>query len=203
MRKTAVRTLRLDAIPGELKERAQWVCWRYVERDGKRTKPPYQTIGDLASSTNPATWTTFAHAVAALEGGSFDGIGFVLTGDDPYTGFDLDHCGDASTGVIAGWAQEIIGALNSYTEITPSGEGLRIIVRGTLPPGGRKKGELEVYDEARYVTLTGRHVQGTPTTIEDRQAAVERIHARYFEPPKPTTQPRSAQPVALQLDYRD
>ena len=81
---------------------------------------------------------------------------------------------------FAPWARAIVVAMNSYTERSPSGHGLRIFLRGTLPPGRRKAGDIEMYDGGRYLTLTGQHVPGTPTTIEDRTAALAALHAQTF-----------------------
>ena len=64
-------------------------------------------------------------------------------------------------GNIEQWAQDIVQKLNNYTEITPSGEGLRVLVNASLPVGGRKRGNTEVYATARYVTLTGNHCAET------------------------------------------
>ncbi|MCH7577961.1 MAG: AAA family ATPase [Chloroflexi bacterium] len=166
-------------IPEELKELPQWVVWKYEEPDGKPTKVPYtSTTRVKASTTDPATWETYEKALAAS--GDWDGIGFVFTGDDPFAGVDLDHCRNSETGEIDPEVREIVGRLDSYTEVTPSGTGLHVICRGALPPGGRKKGTLEVYDCARYFTVTGRHLEGTPTTIEERTEQLATVHARYF-----------------------
>ena len=79
-------------IPFELQTFKQWVLWRFVTLDnGKITKEPYQCNGQLASVTNPETWIDFDTAVAAQKNGKFDGIGFVLTEQDPYCFIDLDH----------------------------------------------------------------------------------------------------------------
>src|SRR5438128_12280191 len=112
----------------ELAAYSQWVCWRWEERNGKKTKPPYNArTGTLASSTDPATWSTFAEVIST--GSRFDGPGFVVTELDPFVGVDLDHCVD-DAGQVTPWAQAIVTALDSYTEITPSGHGIRIFVRG-------------------------------------------------------------------------
>jgi len=128
------------AVPAKLAPFDQWVTWRWAERDGKRTKPPFNArTGGYASSTDSATWSTVEQALAALDG--YDGIGFVLTDRDPFADAHLDHCRDEETGIIEPWAHKIVETLSSYTEITPSGTGLCVFVRGTLPPGGRKRGE--------------------------------------------------------------
>jgi primase-polymerase (primpol)-like protein len=172
------------AIPAALKDLSRWVVWKYEQRDGKPkpTKVPYDAkTGKNASCTDPSTWTTFKKAVAVRN--RYSGIGFVLTDADDIAGVDLDHCLNPETGVIEQWALDIIKPLNSYTEISPSGTGIRIFMRGTLPPVGRKKGQIEFYDDERYLTVTGHHLAGTPLTIEDRQETLQRVHAVHFPPP--------------------
>ena len=149
-----------ESLPDELTRLAQWVCWRAVWRDGRWTKVPFQPDGRSAKSTDPATWREFGECLLACQSGRFDGIGFVLTRDAGIIGVDLDHCIDAG-GNVAPWAQQAVDTLNSYTEISPSGDGLHIFVFGTFPGGmtGRRKGGVEVYAEGRYLTVTG-HVPG-------------------------------------------
>jgi primase-polymerase (primpol)-like protein len=172
------------------------VVWRYVEERDPETgevswdKPPLKVGGGLASSINPKTWSTFPEALAAYQRGNLDGLGFVLHRKEGemggLVGLDLDHCYDAATGTIEPWALEIITKMNSYTEVSPSGAGLRIFVFGDLPPGGRKKGDFEHYQVGRYVTVTGQRLDGTPVTIERRQAELEAVHAQFW-PPKSKT----------------
>src|SRR5215510_13714007 len=93
-----------ENVPVELRERAQWVLWRYETNDkGKPTKVLCQTKYPerKASSTNPATWTDFASTMALVT--PEQGIGFVFSGEDPYCGIDLDGC--VNEGVIELWAQ--------------------------------------------------------------------------------------------------
>lgn len=189
-------TVSVESIPQELKNFPQWVGWRREERNGKLTKVPYNaSTGNLASITNPGDWATFEQAISAFQGGRYDGVGFVLTKDDPFTGIDLDHCLDPATGVIEPWALSIIEQLNSYTERSPSGTGIRIFVLGTLPPGRRRKGPIEFYDDQRYLTLTGDHLPSTPTTIEDRHTTLQLVHAAHFPNSKPRPNGNGAQPI--------
>ena len=169
-----------DSIPTELKVCAQWVLWRYEEREAKQTKVPYQVSGQRASSTDPRTWTTFDKAVVVYRNGGFDGIGFVVTHDADFVGVDLDHCVDPITGQIQPQAQDIVHRLESYTEVTPSGEGLRIFLRGNLPLGRRKQGNIEMYDTGRFLTVTGHHLADTSTSINHRQAELEAVHGEVF-----------------------
>jgi len=178
-----------ENIPGELKAIPNWMCWCYELRqnnqgDWKWTKPPLQVNSHYARSDQPRTWTTFErvweHYVSPF-GTEPNGIGFRPTGD--IIGSDLDHCRDPVSGEIDEWAWEIIRLINSYTEISPSGTGIRIFCYGKLPPGRRKNGNVEMYDQSspKYLTITGHHLPGTPRTLERRQTEVERAHAEYLD----------------------
>lgn len=173
--------IRFDEIPNELKQLQQWVVWRYQPgANGKLTKVPYSPSGRKASSTDPKTWASLASALAAYETGGFDGIGIVLTSDTGLVAWDLDECIDAETGELLPWATDLVTRLNSYTEITPSGKGLRVIHKGTLPVDGRRRGPVEVYQNRRYITVTGRRFPGTPSTIEKRQDECMAVFYEYF-----------------------
>ena len=164
------------AIPGELRALSQWVLWRREERDGKATKVPYQADGQRkASTTDPATWATFAAALEAVEvGGIADGLGFVFSPDDGYCGVDLD------AGLSKSERGAIMATLDSYSEFSPSGQGVHVILRAGLNGHGRnRKGPFEVYEDGRYFTFTGAHVRGTPTTIEARQPQLDEILERF------------------------
>ena len=177
----------IQFIPAALRARPQWVLWHYEERGGKATKVPYSARnGRRASSTDKSTWATFEEALASSHDGNWDGVGFVFAPDDPFAGVDLDKCCNPITGEVKTWAREIVDALNSYTEVSPSGTGLKVFLKGNLPPGGRKRGDLEMYDRDRYFTVTGQHLEGTPLTIEERSQELAALHARIFGQPEPS-----------------
>ncbi len=167
--------------PVELKALRQWVIWRYESRPGKDkpAKVPYQPrTGHRARTDTPATWGTWPQALARYHSGGWDGLGFVFTAADPYAGIDLDDCRDPETGEIGFWAQQIVDALESYTEVSPSGRGLHILVKAALPDHvGRKQGAVEVYDAKRYFAVTGERLVGTPPDLEARQAEVLALYA--------------------------
>ena len=167
-------------IPEELTALPQWVVWRQVERGGEKTKPPFQVDGSFASSTDPQTWTSYEKARDAAE--KFDGIGIVLSDDDPYVGLDFDKCRcPAFAWVVQPEVEAHLRSLNSYTELSPSGRGFRVFVKGTLPVKGRKKGGVEAYRSGRYMTVTGHHVAGLPKTIEERQAELDAFCSSVFD----------------------
>jgi putative DNA primase/helicase len=147
--------VKAESIPEELRVRPQWVVWKAV--GDKPEKVPYSArTGRRASSTDLLTWATFQEALEAYENSDYAGLGFVFSSADPYTGIDLDNCVDAD-GEIAGWALEIVRYFDSYTELSASGTGLHIIVRGNVP--NRRKDEVEVYSLKRFFTVTGHVVE--------------------------------------------
>jgi putative DNA primase/helicase len=147
--------VRVENIPEELITRPQWVVWRAV--GDKPDKVPYSVrTGRRASSTDLLTWGTFQEALEAYENGGYAGLGFMFSSADPYTGIDLDNCVDED-GEIALWALEIVRYFDSYTELSATGSGLHIIVRGNVP--NRRKGEVEVYSSKRFFTVTGHVVE--------------------------------------------
>jgi putative DNA primase/helicase len=149
-----------EGIPQELRSLPRWVLWRLeLRKDNKWTKVPYQPNGQKASSTDPRTWCIFSAAVDALQRGGFDGIGFVFNGDG-VMGVDLDGCRDPATGTLEPWAKEIVQTFQSYVEVSPSGRGVHIICGGKLPPDGRRKGKIEMYDRGRFFCMTGMRLEG-------------------------------------------
>lgn len=176
----SVSKIDLSVLPQTLCDRAQWVCWTTKERDGKQTKIPVTpNTGTFASSTNPDTWTDVETALEYVRNGAADGVGFVFTDDDPIVGVDLDDCLDPKTGDVDDDARDIIDRLDSYTEISPSGTGYHVLIEGDLPEGRNRRGGIELYDKARFFTVTGDHVDGTPTHIACRQDALVAIHGEY------------------------
>lgn len=183
----------------------RWVAWRFVRRGKDLTKVPFQSNGKAASSTNPATWAT-AMDLEGLEG--FDGMGIVLVGDG-IGGIDLDHCRNPQTGEIDPWAAEIIARFNSYSEVSPSGTGVKILARGapeSLPgnkytpsgvePKGDKVPHADVYLTGRYFTITGEILPGSPDEIRDAGPALTSAPAwgwlSKLLTPKPAARPESA-----------
>lgn len=172
----------------ELRRHPHWVVWREQQRDGKTTKVPYNATEPRvkASSTDADTWAAHTYAAKCVERGQAAGVGYVFSPDDEYVGVDLDNC--VVDGNIDPHAMDVVRKLDSYTELSPSGRGLHIFVRGRIK-GDRKKtgktpwgGEFESYDQGRFFTVTGQHIAGTPTTIETRQDELDEIRDRMFPP---------------------
>lgn len=173
-------------IPEALLREPQWVAWAYREYGPRWRKLPINpATGGPASVTNPSTWGAFQDAMPRVALTGADGIGFMLSPRDPFVALDLDHCRDPQTGEINAFATQIVQQINSYTEITPSQTGLRIVARGQLPVAGRRTAEVELYASERYVTMTGHHLPGTPSTVEDRHRELLDLYHRLFPDPAP------------------
>lgn len=157
-------------IPAELRAIPQWVNWQYVQvPDAKPTKVPVRPHSNYgpASVNDPATWGTFEQATASAD--RFDGIGFVFTDNDPYCGIDLDMPPEGLSPEDGARQQLIYEKMDSYSEKSPSGSGLHIIIKGQVPHG-RKRADIEVYSSGRYFTFTGNVYRNAP--IADRQEMV-------------------------------
>jgi len=177
----------------------RWVVWKLQHRESskKPTKVPYRATLKgrvLASSTNPDTWSSYAHAVFVAQQGGFDGIGFVFAGDG-IVGVDLDGVRDPETGELEDWAKEIVVRLGSFAEVSPSGRGLHIFLRGEIPGERRRRGPVEVYEKDRFFTFTGAVVPGAPHTINADPDALAWLYQTYLDPPQERKPPSSRPPA--------
>lgn len=172
-----------EGVPALLREQRQWVVWRSEDTERGATKVPYRPHHPSmrASTRDPDHWSDFATAaqVAAVEP-DVAGVGFVLTEADPFVGIDLDGVIDPETGAVAPLAARAIRRIDTYTETSPSGTGVHLILQGSLGSlVGRKHGPVEIYEEGRYLTVTGA-VLGGRDRIRPRQEALEAFHAFAF-----------------------
>jgi hypothetical protein len=194
-----------------------WVVWKYEgERSskGKIPKVPYIAKNytliparpkDKARPNDSATWGTLANALEVYNAGGFAGVGVMFLGG-VITGVDIDNCIDSDTQTIHPDALAIIQSIGSYTEISPSGKGVKIFCIGdthTYQATDSRGFEIEVYppSSARYFTVTGKHYEGTPLEIRkgrkvnDALGALEATysphHARRISDTytRPTTPP--------------
>ena len=152
-------------IPQELRNHHAWACWRYSYDLQRWSKPPYQPSGVRAEASDSSTWSSFDDAYHAYqdraspeEGGRpYDGVSFALDLRWGIVGVDLDHISEHRLE-----ADKIVRALNSYTEYSPSRDGYRIFLRGTLPEGRRRRGWVEMYSQRRFLTVTGHKLAAAP-----------------------------------------
>lgn len=178
----------IENIPDELKALRQWVMWRKETREGKMTKIPYRPSNAKARSNDPNTWSTFEQCVKLLP--RFDGIGIMFA--NGLIGVDLDrHIEQDQYSAIA---ESAMSRLDTYWEVSPSGNGLHALLFGVLPTGRRRRDDwrIEMYDHGRFFTVTGNKAIGSSDHVNDCRAAIAELHQVLFppieyKPPAPTT----------------
>lgn len=180
---------RYKPIPEELKTAANWLVYG---GEGMELKRPCNPVtGRAASTTSHRTWATFEECYNAVKSGKYRGMGYVFAGD--YVVIDLDNVIDRNRRILP-VALEIIEAIDSYTEVSQSGRGFHIIARhsglnlvnheGTLKKcdfsGVGKAPGIEIYDNERYIILTGRVFEGR-REIKDAPEALERVYNAFVD----------------------
>ena len=187
----------LSNIPQELKDLHQWVIWRYELIDDRYTKVPYNAkTGDHASSTNPTTWCAFDKAVARYSRFEMAGIGFVFSTSDPYFGIDLDDC--IVDGAVNSFGSEVITSINGYTEYSPSGRGLKIIGRGTVPGAGTHPKGIGIFDRDRFFTITGQ-LYNEHSTITESNGHLAELYTKLTRADQLITTAVAPTPINLPL----
>jgi hypothetical protein len=205
------RQIQPENLPQELKSLKHWVNWAALWSADKKSfsKPPMRANGRNASSTEPGDWTTLEESLAALGRDgvyrdrwgrkhhvTLDGVGLAGLERTDWVGVDLDGCVNPETGEINAAARKIVKTFDSYTEVSPSGKGLRIWVEAEKHRAwcANKGGEtdIEVYDKGRFLTATGWHLEGTPWTVEKRQEALDAFMEQHAPPEaeRPETEQR-------------
>ncbi len=184
-RPRAIRPM-IANIPADLQELRQWVLWRYVWKVDDSTgrsewaKLPCQTDGRAAKSNDPQTWATFKDALSAWDSArsSFDGLGFMFTPESGVVGVDVDNCvetGEDGEPRISSVGARVIELLDSYTELSPSGSGIHVLVRAELSEALKdSKTGIEIYNKGRYFTVTG-SVWSDFIPVQERTAQLRQI----------------------------
>lgn len=182
-------------LPDTLKSLPNWVCWGKTGQN-KRKIPWNPETGLAAKAGQPDTWTTFDRAAQAVESGAYAGVGFEFSPETGITGIDFDHCIDPETGSFDPWVLEWVQRFDSYTEISQSGTGIHILVRGALPSKtGVHNERVEMYNSGRYFALTGNTED--PRPIRPAQEVIDALYAETKKKPErePTGEIRSGSPL--------
>lgn len=184
---------RFDNIPDYLRERDQWVCWKqklHENKDGSKrwTKVPVDVSGGFASSTDAETWCSFSEAVGHYNANDdVVGVGFVVGDEtDDVVGVDIDDCRDPDGGIHTDEVLDIIDRVDTYGEVSPSGTGIRLFVRGDPAveeceadlPG---EAHIERYYTGRYLTVTGHQLVGLPDEVTADEATLNEVDRRMAE----------------------
>jgi primase-polymerase (primpol)-like protein len=165
------------AVPDDLAELDCWGVWRM-----ESTKIPYRVDGRRASSTNANDWTDVDRAREAVRTGKYSGLAFAFFAQHGMVGIDLDDCLIAD-GDVKQWARGVVERFSdTYMEVSPSGRGLKIWARGSIPANLSKvtvgDGGIELYNHARYFTFTGQRFRGAPLQVADHAADLRALYER-------------------------
>jgi hypothetical protein len=169
-----------EAIPESLRTRPQWLVWRFEDNGEKKPrKVPYYTVnhrrvGEQGTPQDREKLRTLDQAIAAAKKLQMDGIGFAFLPGDGLIGIDIDGAIDMDTGEVAERARTIIDACNSYTEYSPSGKGVHIIVAGESETFKSNKIGLEVFCGSQFFTFTGKQYSGAAAEVRPIAPAVLR-----------------------------
>ena len=191
-------------FPKELAALCQWVCWR-LEKDnktGRDAKVPYTpSSGNKASASDPSKWGTLDEAIYNKDKYFFSGVGFVFTAECGIIGIDIDHC------IMDGKPNEVAAAIlerlpATYIEVSPSGSGLHIFLKGVAPSGGNRNSEsgVEMYSKSRYFTMTGIRWKDCTDEIAVDNGVIEWIHKTFIAPPKKRGRGTSTATVSIADD---
>ena len=165
-------------IPSSMQDVNKWITWNYVDKGNKKLdKIPVNERGLSVNPLSQSNWLSFDTAIGRFKNKLCDGLGFTFSDDDDFIFIDLDNCVDSDLNV-ASWAQEIIDCLDSYTEYSPSMTGFHIYCYGRLPKRGNKKGNLEIYEQYRFATVTG--IPYKNKQVEYRYKEIIDLHNFYF-----------------------
>lgn len=144
--------------------------------------PVHPMSGQLAKSNDPKTWATFKEAMESVE--FYDGVGYFFA--EPYMGVDIDDIsedlerfkrGDMSENIVF----EMYEGLKSYAEVSPSGNGIHILLKGRVPGTRRRKDNVEMYDQGRFFTMTGESLGKYSSINEPDAKAIQRVYKKYVE----------------------
>lgn len=173
---------RFDSVPDSLRDVPAWVVWAFGgnrHKSGKYPKRPFNPRTDNpADTTDRATWGTFRDARDAFQrsNGGYDGIGFVFAADGSHAGLDLDGCRDPQTGELVAPAARLLADLDTYTEASPSGRGVKAFAVGRLDPDGPKRsGGVELYDRGRFFAVTGHRLHYLPAEVRPAGPTLARL----------------------------
>ena len=176
-------------IPQVLQQHDQWVCWRLINSHNSVNKKLTKLLinpktGAPAKTNDMCTWGAFEEAINNFQANkSLNGIGFVFSDDDPFVGIDIDNCINIETNNLDPEVRKIVKSINSYTELSPSGQGLHIIGRAKLPNYGRRCKNIEIYETQRFFTFTANAYE-KELDVVDIQTPLNELHTALFQEPK-------------------
>jgi len=195
-------------IPPEIQPHFCWINFAYANRLGQLKKPPIDSRGypidplekKIDGKLTHRHFQSFERSIQRFHQESMvAGVGYVLTGEHRVTAVDLDHC--LIDGQLTDFAKNVIRLVNSYTEISPSGSGIRILCYADPLPSV-VTGDIEIYSSDRYVSVTGRKLARLPIGLMERSQAIASLVAEH-KPKQQEQQPKGDTVGGISLSWAD
>src|ERR1019366_2001437 len=172
-------TSQYSRIPTSLQAKRIWLPFKTSPRPaGGVNKIPHNRQGRPAKYTDPSTWMSYEEAVQQRLRHGYAGIGIVLSEELGIIGIDFDHC--IQDGELKPEIEQWLLEMNTYTEVSFSGDGLHALAFGRIPWNAHHAAKVEMCDRKRYFVVIGRQVTRTPDEIMHAQAAIDAIHGQVF-----------------------
>ena len=160
-------------IPELLRQEKRWAPWKATwnadrQKWDKVPRHPNNPAEWGLSTAKLESWVGYETARKAFEAHKehLAGLGYLMTGEHGVVGYDLDDC--VQDGVVAEWARAVVERVKSYCEWSPSGNGLRIFCKGSIPRDWANHDQgIECYGghRPRFLTLTGRRFEDAPLDV--------------------------------------
>lgn len=184
-----------------------WLVWKYVQKPGEKKprKVPYYVnghprTGKQGDPDDRDALGTYEKALSVYMTGGYDGIGIAMLGDWMVVALDFDGC--VVNGVIHPRVEALID--DTYSEISPSGTGVRAFMRGSLasrksPASGNEFG-FETFHESGFVTITGNMTDacdllGLHDSLVDLTPGILDLYGERFGSDASSPDKRSADPL--------
>jgi putative DNA primase/helicase len=180
----------LTSLPRALRETDGWILHR-----GKRPLSP-STLGPCDPTKREGA-TAFETVLAVQQKHINLGPGFVLSDEDELVCVDIDKC--YKDGVLDLEIQSLVDRTESYIEKSPSGNGLHIWVKGKKPGPLCRRGNIEMYDAQRYMTVTGERISAGLEVLAD-QALIDRVYRMIDTKPESSNSFHSIEIDSLDID---
>lgn len=176
-------------VPSPIDTHPNWIVWKSVRRGDNVAKLPFRPVdGRIASTTNPADWTTLDKARLALQTRAFAGLGYVFARGGGVFGIDLDECFQDLWN-IEPWGLKVLDTFRSYCELSPSHRGVKIWCLGNFPDkgfvipqgtaaNGGKRPAVEVYGWGRFFAFTGERLADRVDDLVDHEETLRAFAAK-------------------------
>ena len=170
-----------------MQEHGRFYLWKLVLKPGKikPDKIPYQLNGKRVDATNPQHYSSFEETVEAFAKDGYAGIGVGCF--DPLRLVDVDDC--VVYGKLDTRGQDIVDTLDSYKELSPSGNGIHIFI---LDDGfahdskryyiNNRNTHVEVYAPdvtGKFLMLSGKAIHGSD--VNERSKQLQVVLDKYME----------------------